>query len=98
MSDKPRFYRCGDDFPDCEFARTGKEIRIEPGQEFTCPYKRPQCPNRATEVKRSILGVWWKIGAAAIAILFLVWMLWASSSGRRGSKLLGAKTLSIPVT
>lgn len=79
MSDKPKFYRCGDDFPDCEFARKGTEIRVEPGEVFACPYKRPQCGERATEVKKTLLGDWWKIAAAAVGGLLLVAMLWPSS-------------------
>lgn len=98
MSDKPRYYRCGDDFPDCEFARTGKEIRIEPGEEFVCPYKRPQCANRATEVKKSIIGDWWKVAAAAMAVLLLVWMFWPTASGRAGSKVSSAKPLPVKPT
>ena len=98
MSDKPRFYRCGDDFPDCEFARTGKEIRIEPGEEFTCPYKRPQCANRATEVKKPILGNWWKVAAAGLAVLLLAWVFWPTGSGRAGSKVSSAKPIPVKST
>lgn len=79
MSDKPKFYRCGDDFPDCEFARKGGEIRIEPGEVFSCPYKRPQCAERATEVKKTLLGSWGKIVAAAVGVLLLAAMFWPSS-------------------
>lgn len=80
MSDKPKFYRCGDDFPDCEFARKGTEIRVEPGEEFTCPYRRPQCAERATEVKKTMIGGWWKIAAAAVGGLLLVSALWPSGA------------------
>ena len=83
MSGKPKFYRCGDDFPDCEFARKGTEIRIEPGEVFTCPYRRPQCAERATEVKKTLFGSWGKIAGVTVAVLgglLLVSALWPSSA------------------
>lgn len=82
MSDKPKFYRCGDDFPDCEFARKGTEIRIMPGEEFSCPYRRPQCPDRATEVKKTLQGNWWKVAVAVVGGLLLMAMFWPSSGNK----------------
>ena len=94
MSDKPKFYRCGDDFPDCEFARKGTEIRIEPGEVFACPYKRPQCAEQATEVKKTLLGDWWKIAAAVVGGLLLLAMFWPSSAKK--PQVSSAKPLPLP--
>lgn len=93
---KRRYFRCNDDFPECEFARKGKPLCIEPGEQFACPYKRPRCAERATEVPRSIVPPWaWKAAIATAAVLLIGPMLWPSGSGRAGSKV--SKIKPIPV-
>lgn len=84
---KRRYFRCNDDFPDCEFARTGKPVCVEPGEQFACPYKRPRCAERATEAPRSIVPPWaWKAAVATAAVLLLAWMRWPDSSPKGPKK------------
>ena len=93
MSDKPKHYRCCDDFPDCEYARTGKLIRIEAGQEFVCPYSRPNCAERAIAVKPTVFPPWLLGTCAAVAALMLAWMMWPKTPEQPGPKTSGTKTL-----
>lgn len=93
MSDKRRYFRCNDDNPDCEFARSGKPVCVELGEEFVCPYRRPRCAERATEVPRTILQPWlWK-AAALVVVLLLVWLFWPDSS-QKGPRRSGVGTIT----
>ena len=96
---KRRYFRCNDDFPECQFAREGKPICVEPGEQFTCPYKRPRCAERATEVPRSVVPPWaWKAAIATVAALLVGSMLWPSGSGRVDSKVSRPKPIPVKPT
>jgi phosphate transport system substrate-binding protein len=49
-------------------------------------------------VKKTILGDWWKLAAAGLAVLLLAWMFWPSSSARAGSKVSSAKPIPVKPT